>query len=80
MPVAAKSGHFLAKRLALRINAGRYIELPNLQLNYSGIPTTIFSPIEYSFVGMSEEEALHTLGADSIEVYHSEATALERSL
>lgn len=58
MPVAAKSGHFLAKRIAERVKSGQNLELPNLQLNYKGIPTTIFSPLEYSFVGMSEEEAI----------------------
>lgn len=44
------------------------------------IPTTIFSPTEYSFVGLSEEEAAKLYGADNIEVYHREATPLQYSI
>lgn len=45
-------------------------------MDYSLIPTTIFSPTEYSFVGLSEEEAIAQYGSDDIEVYHRETTPL----
>jgi thioredoxin reductase (NADPH) len=44
--------------------------------DYSMIPTTVFTPTEYSFVGMSEEEAEKKYGKDQIEVYHRETTPL----
>ena len=78
MPVAQKSGKLLAHRLSLRksqvttedIILGRYTT------DYSCIPTTVFSPTEYSFVGQSEAEAISQYGADGIEVYHREAIPL----
>lgn len=39
-------------------------------MNYDFIPTTVFSKIEYSFVGLSEEEAVKKYGAENIEIYH----------
>jgi thioredoxin reductase (NADPH) len=44
--------------------------------DYSLIPTTVFSPTEYSFVGLSEEEAMKAHGNDNVEVYHREVTPL----
>jgi len=44
--------------------------------DYSHIPTTVFSPTEYSYVGLSEEEATAKYGKEHIEVYHREATPL----
>ena len=40
----------------------------------------MFSPIEYSFVGLSEEEALQAHGEENIEVYHRETTPLQYSI
>ena len=48
--------------------------------DYDCIPTTVFSPTEYSFVGLSEAEATDKLGADNIEVYHREAIPLQLAL
>jgi thioredoxin reductase (NADPH) len=45
-------------------------------MDYSYIPTTVFSPVEYSFVGLSEEEALQKFGDADVEVYHRESTPL----
>ena len=28
------------------------------KINYNNIPTTVFSPLEYSFCGLSEEDAI----------------------
>jgi thioredoxin reductase (NADPH) len=44
--------------------------------DYSFIPTTVFSPTEYSFVGLNEQEAIKEYGEESVEVYHREVTPL----
>ena len=54
--------------------------LREFSTDYSLIPTTIFSPTEYSFVGLSEEEAIRTIGEANIEVYHRETTPLQYSI
>ena len=36
-------------------------------MDYSLIPTTVFTPLEYSCVGMTEEEAVKSA---SVDVYH----------
>lgn len=38
--------------------------------DYGFIPTTVFTPNEYSYVGLSETEAILKYGEDNIEVYH----------
>lgn len=67
-PAAIKAGLYLAKRLA-----GKSDE------NYDSthVPTTIFTPLEYSCVGLSEEDAVKAYGADNIEVYHQHFTPTE---
>jgi len=50
--------------------------LKEFSTDYTYIPTTIFSPTEYSFVGLSEEEAIKTFGEENIEIYHREVTPL----
>ena len=39
-------------------------------MDYSLIPTTIFTPLEYSCVGMTEEQALQEIGGDRVDIYH----------
>ena len=39
-----------------------------LQCDYVNVPTTVFTPIEYSCCGYSEEAATEKFGADNIEV------------
>ena len=41
------------------------------------MPTTIFTPLEYSFCGMNEEEAEKFYGKNNIEIYHSHFKPLE---
>lgn len=61
MPVAQKSGKLLAHRVHLRLNKSipeaKTIEekeiIDNYSTDYNLIPTTVFSPTEYSFVGLS---------------------------
>lgn len=58
------------------INAGRIIAR-NLfgdsqeTMDYDDVATTVFSPMEYGCVGLSEEVATERHGADNIEVYHA---------
>lgn len=49
-------------------------------MDYINVCTTVFTPIEYSCVGLSEEAAIAKLGADNVEVYHREFIPLEWSL
>jgi thioredoxin reductase (NADPH) len=49
-------------------------------MDYVNVPTTVFTPLEYGFVGMSEEDAITRYGKDDIEVYHSFYQPLEYSL
>lgn len=41
------------------------------------VPSTVFTPLEYSFVGLSEDEAALKQGIDGIEVYHAFFKPLE---
>ena len=56
MPVAQKSGKLLAHRIAARQNKTLSEKeiLDDFSTDYRAIPTTVFSPTEYSFVGLSE--------------------------
>lgn len=67
-PVAIKAGVRLSRRLFAGATA---------KMDYDLVPTTVFTPLEYSCVGMSEELATETYGADNIEVYHSYFKPLE---
>ncbi|KAM9858543.1 thioredoxin reductase 2, tandem duplicate 2 [Aulostomus maculatus] len=67
-PTAIKAGKLLARRLA-----GHSTE----QMNYDDVPTTVFTPLEYGCVGLSEEEAERRRGKDNIEVYHAFYKPLE---
>lgn len=37
-------------------------------MDYNTVPTTVFTPLEYSCVGLSEEEAVRKYGEDDVEV------------
>ena len=60
-PVAIREGTLLADRLF----AGE-----KESVEYDLIATTIFTPLEYSCIGLSEERAVEKLGKDKVEVYH----------
>ncbi|KAM6965580.1 thioredoxin reductase 2, tandem duplicate 2 [Aplochiton taeniatus] len=70
-PTAIKAGKLLARRLA-----GRSTEL----MNYDNVATTVFTPLEYGTVGLSEEEAESRHGKEAIEVYHAFYKPLEFSM
>lgn len=48
--------------------------------NYLQVPTTVFTPLEYGCVGLSEEDAIKIFGADNIIVYHNAFKPLEHAL
>jgi thioredoxin reductase (NADPH) len=70
-PVAIQAGQLLARRLF-----GGSKE----PMDYVNICTTVFTPIEYACVGLSEEDAKAKFGDDNIEVYIREFMPLEWSL
>ncbi|ODM95501.1 Thioredoxin reductase 1, cytoplasmic [Orchesella cincta] len=71
-PPAIRAGHYLARRI--------YEDGFDKIVDYSCIPTTIFTPMEYGCCGMTEEEASQTYGAANIEIYHKSASPLEFSI
>lgn len=70
-PVAIKAGTLLARRLFGKTTA---------LMDYAYVPTTVFTPLEYGSVGMSEELATNSFGSDNIEVYHGMFKPLEWEL
>ena len=71
-PVAIEAGLALARRL---FNGSK------VPMDYKNVCTTVFTPIEYGCVGLSEEEAIEALGGeDSIDVYHKSFYPLEWTL
>jgi thioredoxin reductase (NADPH) len=67
-PVAIHAGKLLADRLY-----ANGIET----VDYDRVCTTVFTPLEYSCVGWTEEHAKEVLGDDRLEVYHSHFIPLE---
>jgi len=67
-PVAIQAGKLLAQRLFAH---------GTKTMDYNGVPTTVFTPLEYSCCGLSEEDAEKEYGADDLEVYVSYLKPLE---
>ncbi|XP_058534920.1 thioredoxin reductase 3 [Ochotona princeps] len=61
-PVAIQAGKLLARRLH-----GTSSE----KCDYSSIPTTVFTPLEYGCCGLSEEKAVELYMTENLEVYHT---------
>uniref|UniRef100_UPI00358EE1E6 thioredoxin reductase 2, mitochondrial isoform X1 n=1 Tax=Myxine glutinosa TaxID=7769 RepID=UPI00358EE1E6 len=70
-PVAIKAGRLLAQRLF----AGS-----TTLMDYTNVPTTVFTPLELGSVGLTEEKAVTLLSHDLIEVYHAYYKPLEYSV
>jgi thioredoxin reductase (NADPH) len=70
-PVAIQAGQMLARRL---------FGNSKTPMDYVNVCTTVFTPIEYSCVGMTEDNCIAKYGPDSIEVYHREFMPLEWSM
>uniref|UniRef100_A0A8C2VYT9 Thioredoxin reductase 2 n=1 Tax=Chinchilla lanigera TaxID=34839 RepID=A0A8C2VYT9_CHILA len=67
-PTAIMAGRLLAQRLF-----GQSSDL----MDYNNVPTTVFTPLEYGCVGLSEEQAVARHGQENIEVYHAYYKPLE---
>lgn len=70
-PVAIQAGLQLANRLFGKSNE---------PMDYHNVCTTVFTPVEYACVGLSEDDAIAKYGLNNIEVYHREFMPLEWSL
>ena len=67
-PVAIQAGRLLASRL---YGGG------TRRMDYQMVPTTVFTPLEYGCVGLTEEAAIAAYGDENVEVYHQYFTPLE---
>ena len=47
------------------------------KMDYINVPTTVFTPLEYGAIGLTEDEAKQKFGADNIATYHTEFKPLE---
>ena len=56
---------------------GSNLILFTFQCDYVNVATTVFTPMEYGCIGLSEEDAIAKYGEDDIEVYHSNYQPLE---
>lgn len=72
-PVAIKAGRLLAERL---FNP----EMPNAKMDYSLIPTVVFSHPTIGTMGLTEEEATAQYGADKVKVYNSNFAAMYNAI
>lgn len=70
-PVAIQAGKLLARRL--------YADATK-KMDYRNVPTTVFTPLEYGCIGLSEEDAIAQYGQDDLEVYHTNYWPLEYTL
>lgn len=61
-PVAILAGRLLARRIFT--NSTQIMD-------YMDVATTVFSPLEYACVGLSEEAAIAKFGEENVEVYHA---------
>ena len=41
------------------------------------VATTVFTPLEYGCIGLSEEDAIAKFGEENVEVYHTNYQPLE---
>lgn len=67
-PLALKAGILLARRLFA--GANEFVD-------YDFVPTTVFTPIEYGYVGLSSEAAIAKYGEEDVEEYLLEFNTLE---
>jgi len=70
-PAAILAGKLLARRLF-----GNETEV----MDYTKVPTTVFTPLEMGTVGLTEEAAIEQYGEDDVDCYISEFNPLEWSI
>lgn len=63
-PVAIKAGRIVAERV--------FNNRPNLKMDFSNIPSVIFSHPPLGSVGLSEEKAIERHGKENISIYRAE--------
>ncbi len=69
-PVAVKAGRTLSERLFNK-------ELPNdLKMDYSLVPTVVFSHPPIGTIGLTEQEAISQYGEENVKVYKSSFAAM----
>ncbi|MCK4029428.1 glutathione-disulfide reductase [Streptococcus iners] len=71
-PVAIKAGRLLAERL--------FNNKPNAKMDYTNIPTVVFSHPAIGTVGLTEEEAIAQYGQEEVKVYTSAFTSMYTAL
>merc|ERR1712110_27157 len=67
-PVAIQAGRLLAARLYGGSLA---------TMDYTGVATTVYTPLEYGCIGLAEEDAIEMYGDANIEVFHTFFKPLE---
>ena len=67
-PVAIMAGRLLARRM---------MGEPADAMDYTNVASTVYTPLEYGFCGLSEDDAMKQHGADNIVVYHTSFKPLE---
>ncbi|MGY3778074.1 glutathione-disulfide reductase [Isobaculum melis] len=67
-PVAIAAGRRLSERL--------FNNKPNEHLDYTNIPTVVFSHPPIGTIGYTEEDAIQKFGAEEVKVYQSSFTAM----
>ncbi len=72
-PVAIKAGRQLAERL---FNPA----MPDAHMDYSLIPTVVFSHPPIGTIGLTEAQAIEQYGADNIKVYRSSFAAMYNAI
>ncbi|HEL2495444.1 TPA: glutathione-disulfide reductase [Streptococcus suis] len=71
-PVAIKAGRLLAERL--------FNNKPTAKMDYTTIPTVVFSHPAIGTVGLTEDEAIAQYGQDNVKVYTSAFTSMYTAL
>lgn len=61
-PVAINAGRIIARNIFNKADE---------VMDYDDVATTVFTPMEYGCVGLSEEVATQRYGADNVEIYHA---------
>jgi len=71
-PVAIRAGRFLAERL--------FGNKPDLKMDYTDVPTVVFSHPPIATMGLPEDEAIAKYGKDKIKTYTSKFTNMYYAL
>ena len=70
-PVAIYQGVHLARHMFAQEDISKELSLKH-------IPSTVYTPLEYSFCGLSEEQAIELYGEDQLNIYVKKYNTLEQ--